>query len=172
MTDARALFEEVTGRDDWDLLEPVTRESWRLRSLDDHSFIATKASRPADPEEAPPEPMPAPECPARPARPDEIPKGAATVINRARRCGWDVSVSYARGPWLQADGTWHVLSSILVRARRGAQRWAAIWVDKHWLKQAGYKYEFGRAPGGVTLNADELKAFTESEEPHAEVQQG
>jgi hypothetical protein len=112
---------------------------------------------------------PPPEVPARPAEPDEIPRGATTVTNTARKNGWDVQVTYARGPWITsaglklivpgrieedeedddgdtdsaADKVPAIYDSIAVRARRGAQRVAATWIRKPWTK-AG-------AAGGFTF---------------------
>lgn len=105
--------------------------------------------------DADPEPViiPAPEVRGRPAEKSEVPRGAATVINAARKAGWDVEVSYARGPWLNADGTpAYIVDSIVVRLLLPAtgQRAAATWVRKptgdaeaytfssaHWVGELG-----------------------------------
>lgn len=112
--------------------------------------------------DTPPEPVvvPEPEVGARDAEPDEIPKGAKTVINHAHKYGWDTVATYARGTWLEADGTpAYVVDSILVRFRHQTtgQRAAATWVRKPIGKHA-YAYSSGHWQGRLGLvKSDDLK---------------
>lgn len=78
------------------------------------------------------EPIPEPEIRARPAEKAEIPRGATTIINLAKKHGWEVLTTYARGPLLHASGTrvLRVVDSIRVRAHKGDRMVAATWVDK------------------------------------------
>ena len=148
MTAGRALFMETTDRDEdsWAQLHPVSRRSWEQRAAGDRTFIPSEHVNKMNREAATVQPMPAPAIPARPADPGEIPGGARIVINRAKRCGWTVEVSYCRGPWsMQAehteadDGTELIekfgqADSILVRGRSGQRRFAALWLRKPWTK--------------------------------------
>lgn len=137
MTDAgKALFTQTLGRDDWDLLTPLTRETWDARAAGNLDFLESKSRfLAALPEEEPAEPIPAPEVEAIRLKLDnpEIPRGAKTVMNRFLKNGWTVEVSYARGPWIMTRD-WHVCGSIMVRARRGEQRVAVQWIRKEWLE--------------------------------------
>lgn len=54
--------------------------------------------------------MPLPDDPAekvgwRLAEPGEIPRGATTIINLARKGDWKISVAYSRLPWMNSDGS-------------------------------------------------------------------
>lgn len=173
MTDAgKALFVQTLGRDDWDLLTPLTRETWTRRAAGDDSFIPSQSTY-----EAFGQPLPEKmiwEAPTAPEHPAELidPKdkrintGAKTVINRFIKAGWTVEVSYARGPWIMTRA-WHVCDSILVRARRGEQRAAAQWIRKEWLEQDKpiWSCEVMRVNDnqGNLLKAGELKQLTEAE---------
>jgi hypothetical protein len=116
--------------------------------------------------------IPAPEVPARPARPEEIPGGAKTVINRLKKYGWTNEALYARGPWLNPQSMEPdelQAESVLVRARRGAQQLAAMWVLRPGLKGASFKLQFAYAkptpPGQCVgrIDSKQLKTITESE---------
>jgi hypothetical protein len=133
--------------------------------------------------------VPAPEVPARPARPEEIPGGARTVLKRLEKHGWTTEALYARGPWVDNAMTpdmitmWEVDSagqaepativavtaSILVRGRRGRQQVAALWVLRPGLKDATFKFHFAYTkptPAGATtgrIDSKQLKQLTESE---------
>jgi hypothetical protein len=177
----RRAFEELTGRDDWDSLRTDTRRSWIARGQGDNAFIPPSRSVAVNEDETERGvPLPAAYRFAivrwRPARPGEIPGGAAAVIKTARKHGWDVQVGYARGPWQSrgraalidpatgavddseegedATGTDSagkvpaIYEVIAVHARRGDQRVAATWTRKPWTKPGREgKYQFGAVPG-------------------------
>lgn len=134
--------------------------------------------------------IPEPEVPARPARPEEIPSGAKTVINRLKKHGWFTEVFYARGPWINPHSLepdtmtmWQVgepgsaeqielvavTASLLVRATRDRQQLAAMWVLRPGLKGASFKLQFAYAkptpPGQCVgrIDSKQLKTITESE---------
>jgi hypothetical protein len=181
-TAGRALFEETLARGDWDYLTETTKLSWINRAKGDLSFIPS-ARRDSDPDwhirslgayggdgddasEAPT--IPPPEIPARAAAEGEIPVGAKRVVNLARKAGWEVLVTFARGPWVTGKGLLlvstdegtgdddeagagaekvpAVVESIAVRAGRDGQRVAATWIRKPWTGPgAEGKYVFQSA---------------------------
>lgn len=112
----------------------------------------------------PPEPpeVPAPEVPGRAAEKHEVPRGAVTLGNAARKAGWEVEVRYARGPWLDASGEFaYVVDSVLLRMRHPAdgQRAAATWVRKPTGDAEKYAYSAGHWRGELgLLKSDELRA--------------
>lgn len=91
-------------------------------------------------------PTDAPETVAwRLAQPDEIPGGATTVANRARKAGWTLLVGYARGPWVTAkdDETEEeagIAEVITVQGRRRGARFRATWHRKLWTSDDSYKF--------------------------------
>jgi hypothetical protein len=105
MTAGRDAFEQITGRADWDMLQPDTRLAWEHRARGERPFIV-----PDRPEEVEAEPEhivsvdPAEVVAWREAEKGEIPRGATAVANTARDNGWEVSVRYARGPWYTNTG--------------------------------------------------------------------
>lgn len=104
-------------------------------------------------DEAPPEVSLEPEVRARPASDDEVPRGARTVINLARKAGWDCTATYARGPWLDADGVNvpYVVDSIVVRFAKGEQRAAATWIRKPTGDPDAYEFSSAHWPGELGL---------------------
>jgi hypothetical protein len=186
------LFIETTGRDaqNWATLTDVSRRSWEQRAAGSHAFIPSEHVNQI--EEAPAEKIavPAPALPARPAQPSEIPGGAKTVINRLKKHGWTVETLYARGPWVSHTGEPDmynpfevtsagvasrtpdivaVTGSILVRARRGSEKLAAMWVLRPGLKSPKFKLQFAytnSTPAGQCtghIDSKQLKLITESE---------
>lgn len=94
-------------------------------------------------------PTDAPEVVAwRLAQADEIPRGASTVANAARKAGWTVLVGYSRGPWMTASGDDDeegagICETITVQGRKTPQRFRAIWQRKLWTKdgaEGAYKF--------------------------------
>jgi len=110
----------------------------------------------------PPVVVPPPEVRGRPAADSEVPRGGRTLVNAARKAGWDCEVSYARGTWLEADGTpAYVVDSIVARFRHPAtgQRAAATWVRKPTGDPDAYTFSSGHWQGELGLvNARDLKA--------------
>lgn len=174
MTDGRALFMETTDRDEgsWAQLARVSQRSWEQRAVGDRTFIPSEHVNTMSREAATVQPRPAPEVPARPAEASEIPGGARIVIKNAQRHGWEVAVSYCRGPWtMQAE---HVedeegaelinkfgqADSILVRgSKSGHGRFAALWLRKPWTK-AGQKRGSEKRPdpnGGYQLELAQIR---------------
>ena len=169
----RELFEQTTARGDWEYLQPVTRASWEARARGDYSFIPSDSS-PILNEEAPTEqhvPIPPPQVVARPAQPDEIPTGAKRLATTARNNGWDVQVTYARGPWVLANGKPKLVDpdaqpvdtddeesvdggvpaqceNIAVRCHKPGRVAVAIWWRKLWTR-AGLRGEWERAGGHI-----------------------
>lgn len=112
-----------------------------------------------------PEPHPAPEVPARPARAEEIPSSARKVIKPAVAVGWDLRMSYARGTAMgangkplvvkQSDGTKvpKVVESVMVQGRHGDRRFTAVWEDgSYWI---------GFVAGGGMVSYRDLKSYIE-----------
>lgn len=186
------LFIETTGRDaqNWATLTDVSRQSWDQRAAGSNAFISSRHVNQI--EEAPIEKIavPAPALPARPAQPSEIPGGAKTVISRLKKHGWTVETLFARGPWVNSHGepdTYNpfevtpdgvasrtpdivaVTGSILVRARRGAQKLAVMWVLRPGLKSPKFKLQFAYTkptPAGQRtgqIDSKVVKTITESE---------
>ena len=87
---------------------------------------------------------------------ERITQGVRNVIRPAQAAGWTVRATYARGPYLSADGktTLRTVDSIMVKGRRNREAFVAAWVDG--------KFEFAYAgpQGGVPtrLSASDLKA--------------
>ena len=111
--------------------------------------------------------VPEPEVRARPARESEVPKGAQNIANRAVAEGFLVSVSYARGP--RMDARWKVVEisySIVVRGRHpDGRKFVACWLAK--TAQSGADegkvklgFDFGYCHG-VTgrCNATQVNAY-------------
>lgn len=91
-----------------------------------------------------PEPIPDPEIRAMRLDPDvkrlfiaspdglieaTFPGGAKTLVNAARKTGWEMAASYCRGPWLHAS-SWEptgVVDHVVLRLRRGRERAVATW---------------------------------------------
>jgi hypothetical protein len=174
VTAGRALWMETMSREEyeWDLLTPLTRETWERRAAGDLSFVPSQSRFEAVGQSLPDEVLdgeqgspPAPEHPAEliDVKDKRINAGAKTVINRFLKNGWTVEVSYARGPWIMTR-SWHVCDSILVRARYGELRAAAQWIRKEWLEKdkAIWSNEIMRVNDnqGYPLKADELKDLT------------
>lgn len=94
-------------------------------------LLATaKAVEEPEPE---PEPIPAPEVMARPATEEEIggPRtGRRQMVRAAERAGWDVEAHYARGPFLNMNGTLNrIADSLVIRMTKGTEMGVGIWID-------------------------------------------
>lgn len=86
----------------------------------------------------------------RSAELDEIPRGATTVANAARKAGWEVRVGYSRGPWVtgsddEEDDTVEVkvCEMVTVQGRRDSDSFRANWHRKLWTKdgaEGSYKF--------------------------------
>jgi hypothetical protein len=82
------------------------------------------------------------------AQKDEIPRGAQTVANTARKNGWTVLVGYARGPWVtsaddddDADpADVKICEMVTVQGRKAGQRFRANWHRKLWTKDPAYGF--------------------------------
>lgn len=100
--------------------------------------------------EPPPPPIPAPEIRARLVEdPQDLPKGALSVVGKAETQGFEVTATYSRGPRL--DAHWKVIEvsdSYVVRGMHpDGRRFSAAWVSKTGQrgKKAGIsevKFEF------------------------------
>jgi hypothetical protein len=171
----RRLFVEVTGRDaddQWTGLSDVGRTSWSMRAAGELRFIPSQAI----PHRATVKvinPPPAPEHPATIITANEtiwgtvMPGGAKQVVKLAEAEGWNVAVSYCRGPWsMQAehadeDGddvlTKHgQADSVLVRGWKGDRSFAAMWLRKPWTK-AGQKEASSQGAGGYQLEYAQVR---------------
>jgi hypothetical protein len=171
----RSLFHEVTGRsapDQWPGLTETSRQSWRLRATGDFGFIPSDAV-PRKVNQKVVLPPPAPELPARVITPDDtiwgsvMPGGAKQVAKLAGEHGWDVAVSYCKGPWTMQtqhdddDGddvlTKHAQAdSVVVRGRRGDRSFAAMWLRKPWTK-VGQQPASSQGAGGYQLEFAQLR---------------
>lgn len=76
----------------------------------------------------PPPPIIEPEITARPAELDEIGKTAKSLMLLARKRGWIVRTTYARGTLVRSKSS-AVADSIAVRMQRPGIRLAALWYD-------------------------------------------
>lgn len=117
---------------------------------------------------------PPPECGAREAAAEEMPRPAVTLAKVARECGWEVAVTYARGT---TDSTQpRLVHSIAVRMRRGAQVAVAAWMRT--VDSGSWKFELGARLGTwrdhgtgmrglipVKLGSNDLKAYINSAVP-------
>jgi hypothetical protein len=77
-------------------------------------------------------PIPLPEVYARPAKLEEMGRDAKTLGKRLRDAGWEIRITYARGPWLSSDGedVLSIADSILVVGRRSHVWLAACWIHR------------------------------------------
>lgn len=80
----------------------------------------------------------------------EIPRGAATVANAARKAGWTVLVGFARGPWIAGDDDEDaapedvkICEMVTVQGRRGRKKFRVTWRNKLWT-QAEYQFTGGQ----------------------------
>lgn len=98
-------------------------------------------------EEEPPPPLPAPEIPWRPATDLELAscRSAKAIVTKATAAGWDARVTFARGPYIGADGqpldTADALQ-VVFRWRLAPDAWA-IWYRR--AGKADQKWELGAA---------------------------
>jgi hypothetical protein len=175
----RRLFVEVTGRDgddQWTGLSDVGRTSWSMRAAGDLRFIPSTAT----PHKAAQKvvlPPPVPEYPAALITANEtiwgtvMPGGAKQVVKLAEEHGWNVAVSYCRGPWSMQtehnddDGddvlTKHgQADSVLVRGWLGDRSFAAMWLRKPWTK-AGQKEDSSAGAGGYQLEYAQVRPAPE-----------
>jgi len=98
----------------------------------------------------------------------QLPGGARTVVNAARKTGWTISATYARGPWMHSS-YWtptRTVDHVALRLSRGDQRAVATWRTK-----ADGTYEFKtawvwtvpvRANGRTAVNSKELRELVKS----------
>lgn len=111
----------------------------------------------------PPPPLPEPDVRARPADKGEIPQGAKNIAKHAERNGWDVAITYAKGPYLSASAEiLRTAESILVRMRRGTERAAAAWVTQSNGKWA-CDFAYHRAEWTDRISIKELRKRLEGE---------
>lgn len=154
---------------------PYTVESYEISKIKDRA--AREAAEQEQDDEWEPDELPEPEVRATPidVGDDRLPRGAKTHINRARKAGWTVTATYARGP--VAHGTTgkllRVVDSVVVRARLAEGPRVAV---ACWRTDAKGKYTFASAWIGTirpeektiyteSANADVLKMWIEGEEP-------
>lgn len=93
----------------------------------------------------------------RTAYAEEVPRGATTVANAARKTGWEVRIMFARVPWLNADGEDKTLEEegveigaaivqmISVQGRRAGAKFHANWHCKLWTKPGREEGTYGFA---------------------------
>lgn len=107
----------------------------------------------------------APEVGARPARDEEIPRGARSIITLAEKHGWAVGVSYARGTdSVGRRPPFKVVDSIVVRGNlftRAGEYWLHSKLSAHWIDG---KFAAGLVIGGPesywsTVTSRQLRAF-------------
>lgn len=171
----RSLFHEVTGRtapDQWAGLSDVGRTSWSMRAAGDLRFIPSQAVLHRATQKVV-NPPPEPEFPARLITADEtiwgtcMPGGAKQVVTLAEKHGWNVAVSYCKGPWSMQtehaddDGddvlTKHgQADSVLVRGWKGDLAFAAMWLRRPWTK-AGQKVATSAGAGGYQLEYAQIR---------------
>jgi hypothetical protein len=87
--------------------------------------------------------IPAPEVPARPIALADCPGGAQQVWRKAEKEGWTVVGTYAKGPWLYADGTgFKIVESVMLRLFHYPNR---VWMTAIWLTDSKGVYGFESA---------------------------
>ncbi len=108
-----------------------------------------------------PEPrtIPDPEVPCRDAQPHEVCRAARAFATLATAHDWTVRVTYARGPRTHAThGTvLRFVDSTAVRARRGADRVAGVWVDRRFDTGLVWDAGSGIVEVGAAALADRVK---------------
>ena len=162
------LYVATTGRDDWGHVKPAARALWDRKAAGEDVFIPAASSEILNTRER--VPVPPPQVTAEPLRnPDKIPTGTSRFVSSARKAGWDVQVTYARGPWVRSNGEPLLIDpdaqvhdtddeesveggvpaqceSIAARCRKGDRRAVVIWIRKGWTK-AGLRGEWERSSG-------------------------
>lgn len=105
-------------------------------------------------------PIPPPEVTAREPAEGEIPASAKSLRKLAEANGFKTRMSYARGPYLHANGrtVLRVVDSLLLQMCRGhEQRATAAWVTSG---KGAYAFEFAYAANPLRkLNSAELRAY-------------
>lgn len=172
----RHLFETLTRRSDpgqWDRLSDTSKTMWEHRAAGRPDFVPSNAV-PHRTTQKIVSPAPAPEQPAALITAGSglwemhMPGGAKQIVKLAEKEGWLVAVSYCMGPWSmqteheESDEGDDVLTkygqadSILVRGRRGSQRFAAMWLRKPWTK-AGQKAPSSQGAGGYAMEYAQIR---------------
>lgn len=111
---------------------------------------------------APPAPHPAPLVPARPVGLDTpCPPAALAACRAAEAAGWSVSLVYARGTVMHADGSaGRLVESVSLRAWRfPGERAVALWYRPDgcppgsWSAESGWLWVDGQLPRSVGVGA-------------------
>ena len=113
---------------------------------------------PAEVEETP-DPVPAPEVPARPAMYDELPPSARTLDKHAAAAGWAVEAWYMRGPLMDARWRFNrTVSSVVLRMVRDGHGVVASWQTK---TDGSWAFDFGFSIGHYSrmVSSPELTAL-------------
>lgn len=109
---------------------------------------------------AAPPPHPEPEVRVRPAQPDEIPRGARTLENAARKAGWWTSAQYARGTTKYANGKpGKVVDQLTLLGQTGWAYFVAWWHDGAFDSAVAH---VSRGDGLRRLNARQLRALIDA----------
>lgn len=96
--------------------------------------------------------IPEPEVRAREATPDEVPprSGARQMLKLALGCGWDAHMTFARGAYINADGSFNrIVDSLALWARRDGGLWAKAW----WVFNPNARNAKGDIVGAYELEA-------------------
>lgn len=85
-----------------------------------------------DRKKVPKPPIPKPEVYARPAKLEEMGDAATRFAKKLREQGWQIRVTYARGPHVSADGedVLSIADSILVVGRKDRVWLACCWIHR------------------------------------------
>ena len=163
------------GRDNWDQMDPVSRESWEQRARGERNFIPSPNHHNREEAQTVVLPMPAPEDPMRYVLLDSpefeaLPLAVHQMLKRLDKADWDWMITVCTGPWPKKsetteleDGseekvTYGQAPSVVLRFRRDGVVGYAMWLAKPWTKD-GDKMKFHAAqvrPGIGLIKSNEL----------------
>lgn len=131
---------------------------WTHRDDSDHE-IAPVVPVGEETDEEPVEPIPEPEVRATPKTVEDLPprSGMRQIANLLVNEGWQLSISYARGPYLSAAGKMlSVSDSIVIRGLDNGRQIVGSWRD------AKFDFAYVRPNGQkhwVAATSSDLKTF-------------
>jgi hypothetical protein len=151
------VFNHTTnrGRDNWDQMDSVSKESWEQRARGERKFIPSPNHVNREEVQTVVLPMPAPEHPVQTITAEEtlyervVPDAAKQMAKRLTKHGWTHDVRYCVGPWSKQTETTELddgsaekvvygqAPSVVLRFRRSGQSGFAMWLAKPWTKDGG-----------------------------------
>lgn len=106
-------------------------------------------------EEAPLLTLPEPECRAIEMTVEEMPQGVKTTVNAARKAGFDVRVTYSRGPWQHATQQSYVVKQCIrvVGNHADGRGFIASWLSPNYPKPVKWSFNTAHIKNRVGLQS-------------------